>query len=130
MDSDAEINRLISQLAAQFLFRNYDFLWLRTMLEQAADTKACGATLITGSSHALNGIRESCWNSAYNCSMHSQDIYYDFQCARRVLERDLGGGTVSALFHRHGLLHCLSGFVTEQGVPGDNDHQCLLPCFS
>lgn len=73
-------------LAARFLGRNYDYLWLSTMLNQAATTKVPGSTLITGSSHALNGIKESCWKRAFNCSMHSQDIYYDFQCARRVLE--------------------------------------------
>lgn len=78
---------ILSRLASQFFRRNYDYLWLKTMLEQAANTKTSGSTLITGSSHALNGIKESCWSSAFNCSMHSQDIYYDFQCARRVLER-------------------------------------------
>lgn len=78
---------ILSQLATQFFWRNYDYLWLRTTLERAANVKASGATLITGSSHALNSIKESCWSNAFNCSMHSQDIYYDFQCARRVLER-------------------------------------------
>lgn len=81
----------LSQAATRFFGRNYDYLWLRTMLEQAANTKASGATLITGSSHALNGIKESSWSKAFNCSMHSQDIYYDFQCARRVLERAENG---------------------------------------
>lgn len=76
----------LSQLATQFFFRNYDYVWLHTMLEQAGNTKTQGSTLITGSSYALNGIKESCWNNAFNCSMHSQDIYYDFQCARRVLD--------------------------------------------
>ena len=80
-----ENERMMSQFATQFFSRNYDYLWLRTMLEQAGSTKTSGSTLITGSSHALNGIKESCWKSAFNCSMHSQDIYYDFQCARRVL---------------------------------------------
>lgn len=79
------MEQMLSQFAAQFFSRNYDYLWLRTMLEQAGNTKTPGSTLITGSSHALNGIKESCWKSAFNCSMHSQDIYYDFQCARRVL---------------------------------------------
>ena len=73
------------EIAIQFLTRNYDYLWLRTMLEQAAATETDGSTLITGSSHALNAIREGFWNNAFNCSMHSQDLYYDFLCARRVL---------------------------------------------
>ena len=78
---------LLSELATRFFSRNYDYLWLRTMLEQAVGATVSGSTLITGSSHALNGIQENCWNSAFNCSMHSQDIYYDFQCARYVLEK-------------------------------------------
>lgn len=80
-----ENEQILSQLATQFFWQNYDYLWLSTMLEQANQTNICGSTLITGSSHALNGIKESCWNNAFNCSMHSQDIYYDFQCAKRVL---------------------------------------------
>lgn len=77
---------ILSQLATHFFSRNYDYLWLRTMLECAGSTEETGATLITGSSHALNGIKESFWRRAFNCSMHSQDIYYDFQCARHVLD--------------------------------------------
>ena len=86
-----EDKHLLSQLSTQFFARNYDYLWLRTMLEQAGNTKTSGYTLITGSSYALNGIQERCWNSAFNCSMHSQDLYYDFLCARRVLERAENG---------------------------------------
>lgn len=82
MDNYTE--QLLSQIATAFLYNNYDYLFLRTMLEMcmAAPT---GSTLITGSSHALNGIQESAWTHAINCSMHSQDIYYDFQCAKRAI---------------------------------------------
>lgn len=83
---DENLGQIVAQVGAQFLAHNYDYLWLKTMLDQAAGTKTSGSTLITGSSHALNGIKESCWKNAFNCSMHSQDIYYDFQCAQRVLE--------------------------------------------
>lgn len=76
---------LMGKLTGYILSRNYNYLWLRTMLEQAATARTAGSTLITGSSHALSAIREGYWNNAFNCSMHSQDIYYDFQCARRVL---------------------------------------------
>lgn len=82
---NSNLQNALNEIANQYLTRNYDHLWLRTMLEQAAATGAPGSTLITGSSHALNAIEESCWNNAYNCSMHSQDLYYDFLCARRVL---------------------------------------------
>ncbi|MCI8855546.1 MAG: hypothetical protein HFH26_03235 [Clostridiaceae bacterium] len=84
---ELNIEQFLSQLTTQFLGRNYDYLWMRTMLEQASSTHISGSTLITGSSHALNGMKESCWVNAFNCSMHSQDLYYDFLCARRVLER-------------------------------------------
>ena len=56
---------ILSHLAAQFFSRNYDYLWLRAMLEQAGKTKTDGSTLITGSSHALNGIKENCWKRAF-----------------------------------------------------------------
>ena len=77
-------NAILSRLASQFLARNYDYLWLKTMLEKCK-TVPSGATLITGSSHALNGIQESAWRHAVNCSMHSQDLYYDYLCARQAI---------------------------------------------
>lgn len=43
-------------------------------------------TLVTGSSYALASISESCFTNCINCSMHSQDLYYDFLCAQNVLE--------------------------------------------
>lgn len=92
-----DFQEMLGQAAGQFLVRNYDYLWLRTMLEQAAGTKTDGSTLITGSSHALNAIEESCWKRAFNCSMHSQDLYYDFLCARRVLDA-AGRGRFSRCF--------------------------------
>ncbi|MBQ4346919.1 MAG: hypothetical protein IJC39_00525 [Firmicutes bacterium] len=76
----------IITVSQQFLFRNYDYTFLKTMLEKGASMQFPGATLITGSSHALNGIYEPAWDHAVNCSMHSQDIYYDRLCAKKVLE--------------------------------------------
>lgn len=83
---ESQTEKFLQQLTRQFLIRNYDYVWLRSMLEKAAAVTDPGATLITGSSHALNGICEHMWDYAVNCSMHSQDLYYDFQCARYVLE--------------------------------------------
>lgn len=80
----------LNQLAGQYLIRNYDYLWLKTMLEKC-ETAPLGSTLITGSSHALNAVWEGAWASAINCSMHSQDIYYDFMCARRAITSTGGG---------------------------------------
>ena len=93
---DGNLKSALETIMTRFLARNYDYLWLRTMLERASAAGTAGSTLITGSSHALYAIRESCWNSAFNCSMHSQDLYYDFQCARRVLNaKSPRGGGVS-----------------------------------
>lgn len=75
----------LTHLKARFLSRNYNYLWLKTMLDKGRTTTIPGSTLITGSSYALNGIYERAWKNAINCSMHSQDLYYDFQCARRVI---------------------------------------------
>ena len=61
---ELNIEQFLSQLTTQFLGRNYDYLWMRTMLEQASSTHISGSTLITGSSHALNGMKESCWVNA------------------------------------------------------------------
>lgn len=74
----------LNQLASQYLARNYDYLWLKTMLVKCGSAPS-GSTLITGSSHALNGIWEGAWAHAVNCSMHSQDLYYDYQCAQRAI---------------------------------------------
>lgn len=72
----------VDKIFENFLLRNYDYLYLRAMLDKCASAPE-GSTLIVGSSHALNGIQEGAWRYAVNCSMHSQDLYYDFQCARR-----------------------------------------------
>lgn len=84
MSEKHDLDKILSQIANQFLLRNYDYLYLRTMLEKCASVPE-GATLIVGSSHALNGIRENAWRCAVNCSMHSQDIYYDYRCAQRAV---------------------------------------------
>ena len=45
---ELNIEQFLSQLTTQFLGRNYDYLWMRTMLEQASSTHISGSTLITG----------------------------------------------------------------------------------
>lgn len=74
----------VDKIFENFLLRNYDYLYLRAMLDKCASAPE-GSTLIVGSSHALNGIQERAWHYAVNCSMHSQDIYYDYACARRAV---------------------------------------------
>ena len=79
------------RLADDYLKENHDYLWLKTMLEKGRGTTIPGSTLIIGNSYALYGIRERAWKNAINCSMFSQDIYYDFLCARRVLASEKEG---------------------------------------
>lgn len=82
----ADLRDAISSIANQYLTVNYDLVWLKAMLKKGQSVNF-GGTLVTGSSHALNGISEKYINNCVNCSMHSQDIYYDFLCAKNILEK-------------------------------------------
>lgn len=87
----------IFSLFSQYFTRNYDYLWLKAMLAKCGSAPL-RSTLITGSSHALNGIWEGAWAYAVNCSMHSQDIYYDYLCARRAILSAGAGHNFSRCF--------------------------------
>lgn len=76
---------IIDELTAQFLQNNYDYCYLRAKLRQAKELKKSNVTLITGSSYALAGILEENWGCAVNCSMHSQDVYYDYKVAQEAI---------------------------------------------
>lgn len=80
----------------QFTDKHYDYAYLKGMLGCARSYIGKGATLITGSSHALCGIDNNILTNSFNCSMHSQDIYYDFKCGKEVL--DLNGQRFSKCF--------------------------------
>lgn len=81
----------VKELFQRFLRKNYNYFWLKTRLERGKQVPdSTHATLITGSSHALNGIWENAWINALNCSMHSQDLYYDFRCAKEVIRGKAG----------------------------------------
>lgn len=76
----------LSRITEQFLSQNYNYMWLKTMLNRGANVTDSGSTLITGSSHAVYGIEECAWKNAVNCSLDSQDLYYSFKGARRIIE--------------------------------------------
>ncbi len=83
MDSENEL----VELSIKYLKKNWDYIWLKTMLFKARNVLGNPkSTLITGSSHALYGFDERMWSNAVNVSMHSQDLYYDYLCAKRVIE--------------------------------------------
>lgn len=77
----------MNDLAQAFMKNNYYYCYLKGRLEKAADAGFSDGTLVVGSSHGLCGIDESVIGSAVNCSMHSQDIYYDYKCIEFVLEQ-------------------------------------------
>jgi len=75
----------LEALAEDFLKKNYNYVWLKAMLHKASEMPSTNATLITGSSYGVNGIIEKSWEQAVNCSASSQDLYYDFLCARKAI---------------------------------------------
>lgn len=81
-----------NQILNEFLQKNYDYMWMKTMLRKGREPFPQDSTLITGSSYALHGIKSKAWKCAVNCSMHSQDLYYSFLCAKNVLSAQMGKG--------------------------------------
>lgn len=75
----------LESLAETFLYKNYNYVWLKAMMYRASNVVNTGAALITGSSYGVNGVIERSWNQAVNCSVSSQDLYYDFLCAKNVM---------------------------------------------
>ena len=80
----------MTDVALQYLAHNYEYLFLKGRLEKAIDMRTDEGVLVVGSSHSLNGIDESLFPDLINCSMHSQDIYYDYACARYVIDQAKG----------------------------------------
>lgn len=105
---DLRAEESLEQLSMQFLKKNFRYLWLKAKLYRARHVDAPGATLMTGSSYGMNGILESMWNLAVNCSSSSQDLYYDFVCARDALMSPGGGTFVFKMLHNRRLLCCIS----------------------
>lgn len=67
----------LKQLALTYLTHNYDYCYLDAMHEKNRRTGA--DTIMAGSSHAMNGISEKCFDrEIINFSVSSQDIYFDF----------------------------------------------------
>ena len=76
----------MSNIAEEFMKQNFYYTYLKGRLEKGQEQLFKEGTLIVGSSHGLCGIQESVWPEAINCSMHSQDIFYDCLCIKRVLD--------------------------------------------
>lgn len=75
----------LKKVAMTYLAYNYDYCYLDAMHEK---NRQLGAkTIITGSSHAMNGIVEKYLKGdVINFSVSSQDIYYDFLHIRKACE--------------------------------------------
>ena len=71
----------------KLLYQRYNYLYLLSMIDKGQCLGTSGNTLVVGSSHAVYGIDESCWNnSVVNCSLDSQDIFYDYLSAKEILD--------------------------------------------
>ena len=113
---DDKLKAVFEELGRRFLWKNYNYVYLKTMLHKAKGMSDKNATLITGSSYALSGIKESLWNNAVNCSMSSQDLYYDFRCAYDVIS-SVTPGTYKKCFIVKGYyagFHDISSSVNER----------------
>ncbi len=75
----------LKKIALYYLYCNYDYCFLDAMHER---NKTIGTnTIIVGSSHAMNGVIESEFDSLpINFSISSQDIFYDYLNVRRALD--------------------------------------------
>lgn len=80
-----------SDYTYKFLKENQNYLWLKSRLLLARTNSSNGKTIVTGSSHALNGIDVYCFEEAINCSMHTQDLYYDYLCMKNILDAGARG---------------------------------------
>lgn len=75
----------LKNIVLQFMMNNYDYCYLDAMHEK--NRVAGTSTIITGSSHAMNGIIESRINGGcINFSISSQDLYFDFQHIVKAVE--------------------------------------------
>lgn len=83
--SVAQMNELVQAFLAED-YHNAVRFWLEAMLKKGKNTTEKGSTLIVGDSHAIYGIQEHFWKNAINCSVESQDLFYDSLCIHEVLE--------------------------------------------
>ncbi len=83
-----DYNNYILTYIKKFMDKNYDYIYLKSQFEKGIGQKKKNAVLITGSSHSMSGIDVNILKNTTNCSMHSQDLYYDFKCAREILDKN------------------------------------------
>ena len=78
----------LKQITLDYIGRNYDLCYLKAMHEEL---RCRGAnTIIVGSSHAMNGLlagemSASDWGKTVNLSISSQDIWFDYQNAKKAV---------------------------------------------
>ncbi|MEY8235982.1 hypothetical protein AALA36_09635 [Lachnospiraceae bacterium 66-29] len=75
----------LQQIALHYLLSNYDYCYLDAMHEK---NRTIGSkTIISGSSHAMNGIVETeLPKGTINFSISSQDLYFDFLNIKKAIE--------------------------------------------
>ncbi len=78
----------LQNIAYRYCMNNYDYCYLSAMhhKNRTEGTK----TIITGSSHSMNGIIESVFTDRpINFSISSQDLFYDYQHIRKAVKEGL-----------------------------------------
>ncbi len=81
----------------RYLAFNYDYCYLKGRIEKARAYGGHNGILVLGSSYSLVGFDDKIYPDSFNCSMHSQDLYYDYLCAREVLD-NVNSGTYKKCF--------------------------------
>lgn len=61
-DSDNELIKIFS-LSMKFIDQNYNYVWLKSMIQRDNLFHLNNPTLITGSSHSLFGINPYLWEN-------------------------------------------------------------------
>lgn len=115
-------------LVYKFMKENYDYMYLKSMIELVS-VKADNMTLIVGSSHALNGIDTSCFYNAINCSMHTQDLYYDFLCIKNVIEKAKNTTKIERCFVLFGYYMAFQDLSRAENVRDGLLSQVYYPIF-
>ncbi len=79
----------LKQIVLSYTVNNYDYCYLDAMHEKIKKEET--SVIITGSSHAMNGVIESLMcEKTINFSISSQDLYFDWLHIQKALQESCG----------------------------------------
>lgn len=80
----SKVAELLLNISEEIYIQNYDFNYLSNSLIRSYENDV--ESIIVGNSYSLVGIDEHLLNkNTINLSMHSQDLYYSYQLARKAI---------------------------------------------